>query len=219
MDSALFLLLALAHLALLVWGATLASQSGRAANLALPVVAALVYDNAVIAAGSLVGEGAMLEGLNAGRFWLHALLTPLLVVWAWDAVRRSDAAWAARPWARWSAVGLAPALAALELATVVVGLDLHVRDEHGALSYTAAHAGGPPPMVLVVAAALLAAGAVLWRRDAWPWLFAGALLMSLGSGVPIPLPTGAVTNAFEVLLLAAIIATTAHQKAPEPIRA
>ncbi|MEU6247850.1 hypothetical protein [Glycomyces sp. NPDC047010] len=216
MDSLLFLLLALAHLALLVWGLRLAARSGwRAADLPVLVVAALVYDNGMIAVGRAIGEGALLEGLNAGRFWLHAFVTPLLVIWSWDAVRRAGSPWAAKARARWAAIGLALALVAIELVTVVAGLELRVRDEHGALSYTSDHAGGPPLMVLVVAAVLVIAGAIVWRRQSWPWLLAGAVLMALGSGLPIPVPSAAATNVFEVLLLTGIIATTARQDALE----
>ncbi|GAA1673462.1 hypothetical protein GCM10009830_19710 [Glycomyces endophyticus] len=216
MDSLLFLILALAHAALLLWGVRLVNRSGwRVAVLPVLVVAALVYDNGVIAAGRLIGAGPVLEGLNAGRFWLHALVTPLLVLWSWDAVRRTGAPWAARAWARWTAIAVAAALVVVELATVTAALELQVRDEYGALSYASDHAGGPPPMVLTVAAVLVAAGVVVWRRQGWPWLFVSAALMTLGSGVPNPFPSGAATNLFEVLLLTGILATIARQDATE----
>lgn len=213
MDTALFLGFAVMYLALLGWGAALASRSGWAtpANLSLLVVAALIYDNGVIALGRSLGEGALLEGLNAGRFWLHAFATPVLVIWSWHAVRRSRAAWAARAWATWAAIGLTIALAVFELVTVVAALELRPRDEYGALSYTAAHSSGPPLMVLIVAAALVSAGAILWRRQGWIWLFTGSVLMVIGSGVPVPLDSNAVTNLFELLLLVSVLATKARQ--------
>ncbi len=80
--------------------------------------------------------------------------------------------------------------------------------EHGALSSVAvAPAAGPPLMVLLVSAALLVAGALVWRRQRWPWLLVGTAIMVLGSLVPIPVESGAVTNAFELVLLVAILAT------------
>jgi hypothetical protein len=220
MDTALFLGFAVAYLALFAWGAALAARGGWAtpANLPLLVVAGLVYDNGVIAAGRFIGEGTLLEGLNAGRFWLHAFATPLLVVWAWHAVRRSGASWAARPWAARAAAGTAAVLVVFELATVVAGLELRPRDEYGALSYASAHPdSGPPLMVLVVAAALVAAGVVLWRRRGRVWLLAGSVLMVLGSGIPVPVDSNAVTNLFELLLLTSILATKAEQDAASAV--
>src|SRR5690242_13868084 len=41
---------------------------------------ALAYDSLVVATGAAVGEGAVLEALNTGRFLVHAVLTPLAVV-------------------------------------------------------------------------------------------------------------------------------------------
>jgi hypothetical protein len=218
MDTALFFGYAAAYLALLVWGLALAVRSGwrTPANLPLLVVLGLVYDNLVIASGRYIGEGALLEGLNAGRFWLHAVATPLLVVWAWHVVRRTGSAWAARAWAMWTAVAIALGLFVLEVATVTAGLELRSRSEYGVLSYTEAHAaGGPPLMVLVVAAALVAAGVIAWRRQGWAWLLVGSVLMAIGSGVPVPVPSGAVTNLFELVLLTSILATKARQDALE----
>ncbi|HUF37045.1 MAG TPA: hypothetical protein VMN57_00855 [Anaerolineales bacterium] len=43
-------------------------------------VGALLIDRVVIAAGSLLGEGELLAGLNLGRLWLGAMVPPLLIV-------------------------------------------------------------------------------------------------------------------------------------------
>ena len=91
MDTILFLGFAAAYLALLVWGVRLAMRNGwwTPANLPLLVVAALVYDNLVLGLGSTIGHGPALEGLNHGRFWIHAAITPTLVAWALHTLRRA----------------------------------------------------------------------------------------------------------------------------------
>lgn len=213
MDTLLFAGYTLVYVVLLAWGLTLAARHRWAtpANIPLLVVAGLVYDNAVLATGRLIGEGPLLEGLNLGRFWIHALLTPLLVVFAWHAIARTGAGWARTRWAAVVAVVVAVGLVVLEL-THVVGLELEPREEYGVLSYAdVGAAGGPPVMVLAVSAALLVAGFLVWRRQGWVWLLVGTALMTVGSSVPVPVDSGAVTNAFEVVLLVSILATKAFQ--------
>lgn len=217
MDTILFGGYVVVYLALLAWGLALAARHRwwTPANLPLLVVLGLIYDNAVISAGRAIGEGALLEGLSLGRFWIHALVTPLLVVFAWHALARSGAAWAKPRAAGVVAVVVAAGLVVLEL-THVVGIELAPRDEYGALSYAEADpSGGPAVMVLLVSLALLVAGAVVWWRQRWPWLLVGTLLMVVGSAVEIPVESGAVTNAFEVVLLTSVLATKGFQDRAE----
>lgn len=214
MDTVLFLGFAAAYLALLLWGLWLASRHGwwTAANLPLLVVAALVYDNSVIGVGRFVGEGPLLESLNLARFWVHALVTPLLVGWALHALRRAGFAWAQARWYAVVSVLSVVALTVLEWVLELRGLEIVPRLEYGALSYSNAEpASGPPVMVLVVTAVLIVAGALLWKRQGWPWVLVGAVLMTIGSAVELPIDSGAATNAFELVLLISILATKAFQ--------
>lgn len=105
MDSIIFLAFAVTYAGLLVWGIMLAARTGRwltPANIPLLVIAALVYDNLIIGIGRWIGEGALLEGLNLARFWIHAAITPLLVAWALHAIRRAGFGWARPAGTRWS---------------------------------------------------------------------------------------------------------------------
>src|SRR5688500_4461856 len=105
------------------------------APLAALVCAALAYDNGVIAAGSAIGEGAALETLNAGRFWAHALITPLMVVVGWRLARlRSPAMLGA----------LVALLIAYGVYVEIVLLRLAPQREQGTLRYVNAAAEGPP---------------------------------------------------------------------------
>lgn len=213
-DTILFAGFAVAYAVLLAWGVTLAVRLGRPtpADLALLVVAGLVYDNSVITLGRFLGEGPLLEGLNLARYWLHAFLTPLLVVFAWHAVARAGVSWARTTAAAGAAVLAAAALVVLELVTVVAGLSVEPSWEYGVLTYSdTSSGGGPPLMVLFVAAALVVAGFLLWRRQGWVWLLVGAGVLTVGSTVPVPVDSGAVTNAFELVLLISVLATKRHQ--------
>lgn len=213
-DTLIFLGFGLAHLALLVWGVRLASRHGwwTAANLPLLMVAALVYDNVVLGLGSSIGHGPLLEGLNLGRYWIHAAITPTLVAWALHTLRRAGFSWAQARWYQVVSIGAALALTVVEYFLEVRGLHLVPKDEYGVLSYTSAEPpSGPPLMVLVVAAVLVVAGAMVWRKQKWPWLFVGAVVMTIGSGIQLPLPSAAITNAFELALMVSILATKAHQ--------
>lgn len=212
MDSVIFLAYAAAYVALAAWCGRLAAARGwsRAAMLPTAVILALAYDNLVLGAGRFIGEGGTLEALHAGRYRL-TVLTPLLFVWAVDALRRADV-----PIVRNAAAKAITWLAAAVLVAVtwlreIRGLELVTRDEYGALSYVSAAPPGMPVVPVIVALVLLIAGALVWKRERWPWLFLGALAMTIASVVEIPVPSNAATNAFELLLLTSIVATTAFQ--------
>ena len=212
MDPIIFLALAVAYLALLVWVITLAVRRGRliVSDLAIAVLAALVYDNAVIGLGATIGEGPLLEGLNAVRFWLHGLCTPLMV--AWHMLVRAGIRWAAARGGLIGAVVLTLALVVYEIVVSATALDLEVGKEYGAVNYTNADSPpGPPLMVLVVAAALLVSGIGVLIRQKWWVLLVGTVLRTIGSAVEIPIESSAATNALELILLTSIVATIGFQ--------
>ncbi|MBB1495322.1 hypothetical protein J4N02_08985 [Propioniciclava sp. MC1595] len=126
--------------------------------------------------------------------------------------RSSDSTPSSSSATRLLSIGAALALTVVEYFLEVRGLHLVPQEEYGVLSYGSAEpATGPPLMVLVVAAFLVVAGALVWRKQKWPWLFVGAVVMTIGSGVQLPLESGAITNAFELTLLVSIMATKAFQ--------
>jgi uncharacterized protein (TIGR03382 family) len=172
--------------------------------LVVVVAAALVYDNAVIAVGRLVGEGEVLEGLNAGRYVGHALFTPLLVV---------VGAGLADRWRR-SLTGLAAVLVALGVWTDIVRLRLVPERYADTLRYVNDNAAGPPVPAVVAMLVLIGVGVVLWRRDAWPWLFAGAAVMFAAAGAGFAVPW--LGNLGELVLLTAVTLTLRreHTKGP-----
>lgn len=214
MDPFVFAFFAAGYAALTVWAVALARHGGwfDARNVLLLVLLGLFYDNTVLATGRLIGEGPLLEALNTARYWAHALLTPLLVVFARSVAARAGWGPARHRWAAWAAVVLYAGLVAVELLTVVRGLSLRPVREYGALSYSAVESGGGPPLMVlgVVVALLVAAVVVVWRQR-WPWFLAGVAVMGVGASVSLPVPSAAVTNAFELVLLVSLLATRAHQ--------
>ena len=62
-------------------------------------------------------------------------------------------------------------------------------------------------MILLVTLVLIVTSAILWKKTKWPVFFIGAIVMTIGSAVPINVESGAVTNAFELFLLFTLIWT------------
>ncbi|MGY1946988.1 hypothetical protein [Nocardia asiatica] len=154
----------------------------------------LAYDAAVVGLGAMLGEGPLLHALSVGRFVGHALLTPLLVLWA------ADRTGASRWWRR-SALMLTAALVAYGVLAELPHLRLVARRFADTLRY-GAEAPAPPVPALIVTAVLLAAGIVLWRREGRlsPLLGTGVLLLASAAAVAVP-PLG---NIGEAVMLAGL---------------
>jgi hypothetical protein len=180
-------------------------------GLAALVAAGLVYDNGVVAAGRLIGEGGLLMALNHPRFVIHALLTPLLIVTAVGLARACGAGWARARAVHVLAWCLALGLVGYGLVAEVYGLELAAAPEGDALRYSAAHTAPPVPAIVTVVA-LLAAGLATVRRGG-AWMAGGAAAMFAASAVhSAPM---AIANLGEVAFLAGI-AMTAHRTPAAP---
>lgn len=201
-----------AVLALAVLGVGAAAARLRA-WLVVVVTAALVYDNAVIALGRALGEGEPLRALNTGRFAAHALLTPLLVLVAALLVRAGRALLA-------GAAVLAAVLVVLGVYADVVRLRLAPERYADTLRYVNDAAAGPPVPAVVAILVLIAVGVVLWRRDGWPWLSAGAVAMFAAAAAGFAVPW--LGNLGELVLLTTVVLTVRHAAAagaaPAPAR-
>ena len=70
MDQILYMLFTFAYIALLIWGlkGIHAQEVSKWTSVVYLVVMALIYDNGILAIGHWIGEGALLENLNAVRF-------------------------------------------------------------------------------------------------------------------------------------------------------
>jgi hypothetical protein len=77
MDPYIYALYSLIYLILFLWGLKASIKLGilRWMDVLLLVTFGLVYDNLILAFGSLIGEGSFLKTMNLLRFWFHALFT------------------------------------------------------------------------------------------------------------------------------------------------
>ncbi|WP_342566019.1 hypothetical protein NST84_13275 [Paenibacillus sp. FSL R7-0345] len=207
MDTWIYLVITMFYAGLAVWG-ILMYPRGKARlgyYALLAVTAALIWDNGVMAAGTTIGEGGLLESLNTARYWLHAFCTPLLVMASFDLIRWAGSTWASTTIMKVIAWLFTAGLIVLELTTHTFSLQLKPMLEYGALRYVPANeASGPPIMVLLIMIPLFAAGIILWKRKITSVLFLGTALMLAGSMIPIPVESAALTNVFELILIASL---------------
>lgn len=147
------------------------------------VLAGLVYDALVIALGRFVGQGSLLSALNLGRFAVHALFTPLLMIFAFGVLRRAGIGWAQGKAAHTAVCIVATLMVLLGVYADLARVDMQPRVVMDTLRYVnEGGMKGPPIASLVTMLFLLVAGAMLWRRAGWPWLLLGSLVMFVAAG-------------------------------------
>jgi hypothetical protein len=207
MQAVYFLVVAVIQLGIAIYGTQKTRQHfNYYALLVLIVVFGLAYDNFAIAAGGFVPQGDLLKWLNAPRYWVHALVTPAMIIAAFGALRMTGSKFAqSKTWHGVFCV-LATALIALGSYTDILNLTLEPTTEAGLTRYvnTFEFLKGPPiPAVLTVLVVLIFGG-VLWRNAKFPWLFFGALIMFGAAGVTgMPI----VQNIGEIAFAAGLVVT------------
>lgn len=152
--------------------------------LLLIVLFGLMYDNLMIAIGSFIGEGALLKNLNAGRFFIHALITPTMIIFGFGVLRKAGVKWAQGKTAHILVCVFATALIALGAFSDIIKLDLQPSEVMGTLRY--ANEGGikgPPIPAILTIIFLIVAGISLWRNTGWKWLALGALFMFIAAAM------------------------------------
>ncbi len=224
MLTALYALFALVQLALGVWAVALYRRrpSLGAFTVALPIVL-LVWDNAVVAVGAFVGQGALLRLLSYPRFVGHAFLTPIWIVTAFEFARRAGVPWLQGRGSRTAEWSLYGAMVVLGAIRSLVLLDMQPVRQAELLYYTNVGGfSGPPIPALVMVIVVIAAGVLLLRRLGWPWMLAGGVIMFLAAAVPTSAVGFWVSNLGEVCLSLALVLTegylqgTAEQPAGVP---
>jgi hypothetical protein len=176
-------------------------------GLLVPVLLGLVYDNAMLAFGSTLGESALTEALSVPRFVMHALFTPLLIVFAALAADRLDV-----PGYRsrerltlWGAVAFVTIW--IGLIGDLVNLSLEPRYLEGQFGY--AHpSAGPPIAEILTVVSLLIIGGSMQRFARWPWVFLGAAQMFVIAAFFVE--NGLLANIGEMLLLSSMLVTGAE---------
>ena len=217
MDTVIYSSLTVAYLILFGLGILLAKghRWTDIGNVLLLVILALLYDNGILALGKYIGEGDLLRALNLARYYLHALITPLLVLFAWQTLAKANLKWAKKGIVPWLAFLLTLCLIIIEFVTVVKGISLEPTMKHGVLSYKNVGTGDNPPIMIIgVTIVLVVTSIIIWIKQKWPWYFVGTLIMSLAPMIHF-LKTDALHNIAEFVLLVSLLATKAYQDRKE----
>ena len=217
MTSFVFLAYALIQLFLFGWALLLLLRYRHAATVPLLIVAfGLIYDNAVLTTGSLIGHGELLERLSVPRFFMHAFGTPLLMLAALGLVIRTGAQWASKRWVVAGVSVLTVAMIAVGVEADLLGLQLDAKRTTDLISYGNAATSGPPVAPLVTILVLIIAGIVLWRRGGGSWLLLDSLTQFAAAAIGDAIAIAG--NLGEVALLAGLVASdriTASRHDPE----
>ncbi|KAB8129004.1 hypothetical protein F9U64_15690 [Gracilibacillus oryzae] len=202
MDTFFYTFFVLAYLILIIWTFKSSEKKLTFRSFLYLVLIGLLYDNTVLAAGRFVGTGDLLEILNLGRYWIHALVTPTLVLFSYGILQLAKVNWVKNNIVKWFSIFVTLLLSVVEILMVVLPLKLEPVWEKGVLQYVSASSSNHPPyMILGVTIVLLIAGFILYRKTHWKWMLIGTVIMGIGSGLSSFLPSGAVTNGFELFLL------------------
>src|SRR5690625_151429 len=182
MDTFLFFLLGFGYVCLLIWGLFLARNHGlmNLTNVLLLVILGLIYDNLTIAFGRFIGEGNVLENLSYVRFWLHALFTPTLILFAWSIYSRTGLPWEKKRFWKVLAYLITIGLILYKLFASVEGLHLEPTWNNGVLTYESSGQSVGPFMVIIITIILGIVGLLLMIKFRFFWLFIGTLVMKIG---------------------------------------
>ena len=180
MLTALYLILS-GCFVFLVWQA--AKMKGSYALLLLLVLAGLFYDTLIIGIGSFIGAGDLLKTLNAGRFYVHALLTPTMMIFGFGVLRKAGVKWAQGKTAHIILCVITTLLIGLGAYSDILQLDLQTKTVADTLRYVnEGGMKGPPIPAILTIIFLIVAGISLWRNTGWMWLASGGILMFIAAG-------------------------------------
>lgn len=163
MDTTFYFLYAVGYVWLIRRGLTSLQrdQIGSLTSIAYLIIIGLALDNVVAASGRFIGEGSLLRHLNLICYWLHAFLTPTLVLFSLGVLRSAGVKGMQSKPALYGAILLTGALIGLEVATVTWGMELKPKMESGVLRYVPADSsGGSGIMVMLVTVVLVVAGSL-----------------------------------------------------------
>lgn len=209
MGTFLYYLLGFSYIFLFIWGLFLARNHRflHLTNVLLIIILGLVYDNLIMASGKFIGEGNLLEGLNAVRFWIHALITPTLVLFAWSIYHWSDLPGSKGESWKTVAYLTTAGLIVYELFASVIGLKLEPTWTNGVLTYESVGQSTSPLMVIIITGILGMIGLLLLIKYRFYWLLMGTLIMFSGGLLAIWIKDFPIMNVLEILLIVSLLLT------------
>ena len=199
--------IAQAILAVLAVRLYLKRRSISALTLILPI-AAVVWDNAIVALGASIGDNSLLVALSWPRFIGHALFTPLWIITAVGFAQRAGTAYLCTKAVSIGQWVLYAVCVIMGFLRSVVYLEMVPATEGGLFYYRNGGAFPGPPWgsITMLLVALICAVAVL-RRAKSPWMLLGSLFMLVASVVPTKIIGFVLTNSGEVVMAASFVAT------------
>ena len=175
--------------------------------LILPI-AAVVWDNSVVALGSAIGDGPLLVGLSWPRFIGHALFTPAWIMAGVGFAQRCGSRWASTrivSIGQWVLYAICVVLGFLRS---VVYLVMEPSTEGGLFYYRNAGSFPGPPFgsVIMLIVVIICAVEVL-RLTKSPWMLLGSLYMLATVFIPTEIAGFAFSNSGEVIMAASLVVT------------
>lgn len=226
MLSFVFLVYAVIHLSLWLWGWWAWSRAGRPIALFLILFSStlLWWDNFRVGAGRFIGEGELLKAMTVPAFAWHWSLLPLLIIAAGSIARLAGLAWSQSRWVMGGFCVVAVALSALDIPKIF-SLELHLACVADTVRYSnsvnemqlcspdaeTVKGDGAALVAILSNLVVLGVGIAIWIRHRWPWmaLGAGAMFIAAGAfgGSYYALP---IANFGEILITGGLIATALH---------
>ncbi len=221
MLSALFIVFALVHIAILVWTIRFWRRTRSSTVLmAMMPLLLLWYDCLLIGTGRWLGPSDLLYALSLPRYWGHWLFTPLWIIAAGGMLRLAGVPWVKPRWVMASFCLLAVAMIAMEI-PLFFTLELRPVCFMDTVRYAEAvsanalcfpeqevvRGSGPPVAAIVTNVVLFVSGCFIWARLRWPWLALGSLAMFFAAAVPASLASPAIGNLGEIVLAVSLLAT------------
>ncbi|MDR0488099.1 MAG: hypothetical protein LBG99_01620 [Propionibacteriaceae bacterium] len=175
--------------------------------LILPI-AAVVWDNSIVALGATIGDGPLLVGLSWPRYIGHALFTPAWIVAAVGFAQRCGSQWAKTKIVtigQWVLYGTCVILGFLRS---VIFLVMEPSTEGGLFYYRNAGTFPGPPFgsVFMLIVVLICAVEVL-RLIKSPWMLLGSLYMLITVFIPTDIAGFVFSNSGEVIMALSLVAT------------
>jgi len=175
--------------------------------LILPI-AAVVWDNSIVALGATIGDGPLLVALSWPRFIGHALFTPAWIVAGVEFAQRAGAKFLCNKVVNVGQWVLYAVCVALGFLRSVVFLEMAPAVEGGLFYYRNVGVFPGPPLgsIIMLFVVLLCAIAVL-RYIKSPWMLLGSLYMLAVSVIPQEIAGFVFSNTGEVVMAATLVLT------------
>lgn len=197
MLSLIFLVFAVIHIGIWLWGWKLWAETGRPVALLVVLIGGtlLFYDNLRIGMGRFIGEGDLLYALSVPAFAWHWSLLPLLVIAAGSVARLAGLKWAQGKLVMGAFCVVAVGLSIHDIPKIF-SMNLHLACLEDTLRYTTSVretqlcsptdqviANNEFPLVAIVTNVIvLGVGIALWIQRGWAWLAVGSGLMFVAAG-------------------------------------